>query len=90
MLSTFASLKNNLTLIQATVILNPHQWLYKHKRLLNRGTFAPAISQILMKSIVQCISKLVICLDDILIIAKSESEHFENVASDLNNYSSVV
>ena len=58
-----------------------HRRLYKYKRLPYGVVSTPAIFQKLMESVLQDIPNVVIYIDDILIMGKSESENLANLAS---------
>ena len=55
--------------------INTHKGLYKYKRLPYGVASAPAIFQKFMENILQGIPNVVIYIDDILIMGKSDAEH---------------
>ena len=61
------------------VVINTHQGLYRYRRLPFRVALAPAVFQWAMDSILQGMSHVICCVDDILITGTTTAEHDNNL-----------
>ena len=60
-------------------IINTHQGLYQHNRLLFGVPSAPGIFQRTMQTLLQAIPEVVVYLDDILITGRNKQEHLSSL-----------
>ena len=61
-------------------VINTHKSLFRYNRLSYGVSSAPGIFQRYMENLLQDIPNVVIYLEDILIMGKTESEHLSTLA----------
>ena len=64
---------------QELTTINTHKGLFRYHRLPFGIASAPAIFQRIMEGLLKDMSGVVVYLDDILIMGKSQTEHMENL-----------
>jgi len=62
------------------VVINTHKSLFRYNRLSYGVSSAPGIFQRYMENLLQGIPNVVVYLEDILIMGKTESEHLSTLA----------